>query len=78
MWRLGQNNYINSCNFNLEILNSKYAQLQVEYYSSNKEHLKTWEPEKSPKVFYTFKHQQNKIIELLELIKMENQCILFC
>tara|TARA_B100000959_G_scaffold258655_1_gene293707 strand:+ start:109 stop:657 length:549 start_codon:yes stop_codon:yes gene_type:complete len=58
-----------STHFNLEILDLNHAQLQLEYYFSNKEHLEVWEPERSPKKFYTLKYQQNKIKELLDLIQ---------
>ena len=56
--------------FYLEILNIHHAQLQLGYYSSNKNHLEIWEPARSPKEFYTLKYQQNKIKELLEFIKI--------
>ena len=58
-----------SDNFELETLNLNHALLQVEYYSSNKEHLEVWEPVRSPDKFYTLKYQKNKIKELLDCIK---------
>jgi len=58
-----------SKNFKLEILNLNHASLQVEYYSSNKDHLEVWEPERSPNKFYTLKFQQHKIKELSDFIK---------
>ena len=44
-----------SKNFELEPLNLNHASLQVEYYSSNKEHLEVWEPVRSPNKFLYFK-----------------------
>jgi len=58
-----------SKNFELEILNLNHASLQVAYYSTNKEHLEVWEPERSPNKFYTLKFQQNEIKGLLDFIK---------
>jgi ribosomal-protein-alanine N-acetyltransferase len=58
-----------SKDFELEILNLNHATLQVEYYSINKDHLEVWEPERLPDKFYTLKFQQNKMKELLDLMK---------
>ena len=46
--------------FNLEKLNINHVQFRVDYYLSNKEHLEIWHPT-TPKGFYTFKYQENKI-----------------
>ena len=54
-------------NFDLEILNLKHVQFRLDYYSSNKEHLEIWHPT-TPKGFYTFKYQENKINEQLESV----------
>ena len=56
-----------SKNFNIEILNINHVQLRVDYYLSNKEHLEIWHPT-TPKGFYTFKYQENKINEQLKLV----------
>ena len=56
-----------SKNFNLEILNLKHVQFRLDYYFSNKEHLEIWHPT-TPEGFYTFKYQENKVKENLELI----------
>ena len=53
--------------FDIEILNINYVQLRVDYYLSNKEHLEIWHPT-TPKGFYTFKYQENKIKEQLKLV----------
>ena len=49
-----------SKNFDIEILSLNHVQFRVDYYSSNKEHLEIWHPT-TPKGFYTFKYQKNKI-----------------
>ena len=54
-------------NFNIEILSLNHIQFRVDYYSSNKEHLEIWHPT-TPKGFYTFKYQENKINEQLKSI----------
>ena len=54
-------------NFDIEILNINHIQLRVDYYLSNKEHLEIWHPT-TPKGFYTFKYQENKINEQLKLV----------
>ena len=56
-----------SDNFQLEILNLEHAQFRVDYYSSNKKHLEVWHPT-TPKEFYTFKYQENKINEQLKSV----------
>ena len=56
-----------SHNFNLEILNLNHIQFRLEYYSSNKEHLQIWHPT-TPEGFYTFKYQEDKVKENLDLI----------
>ena len=56
-----------SKNFNIEILNINHVQLRVDYYLSNKEHLEIWHPT-TPKGFYTFKYQENKINKQLKLV----------
>ena len=53
--------------FNLEKLNINHVQFRVDYYSSNKEHLEVWHPT-TPKGFYTFKYQKNKINEQLKSV----------
>ena len=53
--------------FDLETLNLNHVQLRVDYYSSNKEHLGIWHPT-TPKGFYTFKYQKNKVKENLDLM----------
>ena len=53
--------------FDLEILNLDHVQFYVDYYSSNKKHLSVWHP-KTPKGFYTFKYQENKIKDYLESV----------
>ena len=58
-----------SKNFDIEKLNINYVQLRVDYYSSNKEHLEIWHPT-TPKGFYTFKYQNNKINEQLKLVNI--------
>ena len=55
-------------NFDLEILNLNHVKLRVDYYSSNKKHLAIWHPT-TPKGFYTFIYQKNKVEENLELIR---------
>ena len=54
-----------SKNFDIEILSLNHVQFRVDYYSSNKEHLEIWHPT-TPKGFYTFKYQENKINEQLK------------
>ena len=54
-------------NFNLEILNLNHIQFRLDYYSLNKEHLQIWHPT-TPEGFYTFKYQEDKIKENLDLI----------
>ena len=54
-------------NFNIEILSLNHVQFRVDYYSSNKEHLEIWHPT-TPKGFYTFKYQENKINEQLKSV----------
>ena len=54
-------------NFDLEILNLKHVQFRLDYYSSNKEHLEIWHPT-TPEGFYTFKYQEDKVKENLDLI----------
>jgi len=56
-----------SKNFDIEILNINHVQLRVDYYLSNKEHLEIWHPA-TPKGFYTFKYQENKINEQLKSV----------
>ena len=56
-----------SKNFDIEILSFNHAQFRVDYYSSNKDHLEIWHPT-TPKEFYTFKYQKNKINEQLKLV----------
>ena len=56
-----------SKNFTLEKLNINHVQFRVDYYSLNKEHLEIWHPT-TPKGFYTFKYQENKINEQLKSI----------
>ena len=56
-----------SKNFDIEILSLNHIQLRVDYYSSNKEHLEIWHPT-TPKGFYTFKYQENKINEQLKSV----------
>ena len=56
-----------SKNFDIEILNINHVQLRVNYYFLNKEHLEIWHPT-TPKGFYTFKYQENKINEQLKLV----------
>ena len=56
-----------SKNFDIEILSLNHVQFRVDYYSSNKEHLEIWHPT-TPKGFYTFKYQENKINEQLKSI----------
>ena len=56
-----------SKNFDIEILNINHVQLRVNYYLLNKEHLEIWHPT-TPKGFYTFKYQENKINEQLKSI----------
>jgi len=56
-----------SKNFDIEILNTNHIQLRVDYYLSNKKHLEIWHPT-TPKGFYTFKYQENKINEQLKLV----------
>ena len=56
-----------SKNFDIEILSLNHVQFRVDYYSSNKEHLEIWHPT-TPKGFYTFKYQENKINEQLKLV----------
>ena len=54
-------------NFDIEILSLNHVQFRVDYYSSNKEHLEIWHPT-TPKGFYTFKYQKNKINEQLKSV----------
>jgi ribosomal-protein-alanine N-acetyltransferase len=56
-----------SKNFDIEILSLNHVQFRVDYYSSNKEHLEIWHPT-TPRGFYTFKYQENKINEQLKLV----------
>ena len=56
-----------SKNFDIEILNINHVRLRVNYYLLNKEHLEIWHPT-TPKGFYTFKYQENKINEQLKLV----------
>ena len=56
-----------SKNFDIEILSLNHVQFRVDYYSLNKEHLEIWHPT-TPKGFYTFKYQENKINEQLKLV----------
>ena len=56
-----------SKNFDIEILSINHVQFRVDYYSSNKNHLERWHPT-TPKGFYTFKYQKNKINEQLKSI----------
>ena len=56
-----------SKNFDIEKLNNNHVQFRVDYYSSNKEHLEVWHPT-TPKGFYTFKYQKNKINEQLKSV----------
>ena len=46
-------------NFDLEILSLDHAQVRLDYYSSNKEHLEIWHPT-TPKGFYTLEYQRYK------------------
>ena len=57
-----------SKNFDIEKLNINHVQFRVDYYSLNKDHLEIWHPT-TPKGFYTFKYQQNKIKEQLKSVK---------
>ena len=54
-------------NFNIEVLSLNHVQFRLDYYSLNKEHLEVWHPT-TPKGFYTFKYQENKINEQLKLV----------
>ena len=54
-------------NFNIEMLSLDHTQYRLEYYCSNKEHLEVWHPT-TPKRFYTFKYQENKIKEQLKSV----------
>ena len=54
-------------NFNIEMLSLDHIQYRLEYYCSNKEHLEVWHPT-TPKGFYTFKYQENKIKEQLKSV----------
>ena len=56
-----------SKNFDIELLSLNHVQFRVDYYLSNKEHLEIWHPT-TPKGFYTFKYQKNKINEQLKLV----------
>ena len=56
-----------SKDFDIETLNINHVQLRVDYYLSNKEHLEIWHPT-TPKGFYTFKYQENKIYEQLKSV----------
>ena len=56
-----------SKHFDIEILNINHVQLRVNYYLLNKEYLEIWHPT-TPKGFYTFKYQENKINEQLKLV----------
>lgn len=53
--------------FDLEKLNINHVQFRLDYFSSNKEHLEIWRPT-TPKGFYTFKYQENKINDQLKSI----------
>tara|TARA_B110001454_G_scaffold18759_1_gene17313 strand:- start:390 stop:905 length:516 start_codon:yes stop_codon:yes gene_type:complete len=54
-------------NFNIEMLSLNHVQFRLDYYSSNKEHLEVWHPT-TPKGFYTFKYQENKINDQLKSV----------
>tara|TARA_B100001123_G_scaffold211848_1_gene239251 strand:+ start:749 stop:1264 length:516 start_codon:yes stop_codon:yes gene_type:complete len=54
--------------FDIEKLNTNHVQCRLDYYSLNKDHLEIWHPT-TPKGFYTFKYQQNKINEQLKSVK---------
>ena len=56
-----------SKSFNIEKLNINHAQFRLEYYYSNKEHLEVWHPT-TPKEFYTFKYQEDKVKEQLKSV----------
>jgi len=56
-----------SKSFNIERLNLNHTQFRLDYYCSNKEHLEVWHPT-TPKEFYTFKYQENKIKEQLKSV----------
>ena len=58
---------MHSKKFDLEKLNISHLKFRVGYYSSNKKHLEIWHPT-TPKGFYTFKYQENKIKEQLKSI----------
>ena len=49
------------------MLSLDHTQYRLEYYCSNKEHLEVWHPT-TPKRFYTFKYQENKIKEQLKSV----------
>lgn len=55
-------------NFDVEILSLDHVKFRVDYYSSNKEHLEVWHPT-TPDGFYTFKYQESKVKENLDLIE---------
>tara|TARA_A100001037_G_C14750487_1_gene457334 strand:- start:66 stop:581 length:516 start_codon:yes stop_codon:yes gene_type:complete len=54
-------------NFIIEKLSLDHTQFRLEYYCSNKEHLEVWHPT-TPKGFYTFEYQENKIKEQLKSV----------
>ena len=60
-----------SKNFDLEILSLDHAQIRLDYYFSNKEHLEIWHPT-TPKGFYTLEYQQYKGLSI-ELSKRWNE-----
>ena len=60
-----------SKSFNIEKLNLNHAQFRLEYYCLNKQHLEVWHPT-TPKEFYTFKYQENKIKEQLKSVRNGN------
>ena len=58
-------------NFDLEILSLDHAQIRLDYYSSNKEHLEIWHPT-TPKGFYTLEYQRYKIKIVIGSSTMKN------
>ena len=54
-------------NFNVEFLCLNHIQFRLDYYNLNKNHLEIWHPS-TPKNFYTFKYQKNKINEQLKSV----------
>ena len=58
---------MHSKKIDVEILSLNHIQFRLEYYLSNKEHLKIWHPT-TPKGFYTFKYQKNKINDQLKSV----------